>query len=437
MDLLQATVLNAMRTSKGWGQFADIITPDLMKADGRAIYIHLANLHGVGGTDISPAALQLAIRAQHKDDRADELCELVDEIAAAPEVGDNELNQSIKQFAQRQILDEAAVYIGTHLHSDDLDPAVPHSFTERAMEIGARTDAEVMDLMDDDPEDWTDDRPNLCGLGISSELDIGLDGGTGSGELTLIVAPPKRGKTSYLCAVGTHAARQGKRVLHITLEISGLRVKRRYDQCLTGLTPKEMKAQPNTVRACRKQITFAGGFVKVQDWSYTKPTPADIEGLVRRMRSKGQYVDYVIIDYLKHIRPNLMPNARFDMRHYYEEMFEQIRCMAVRLDANVLAAWQINRAGNDVDEVRPEHLSECWAAAMVCDTVLSLNQSDAEERENVMRVYTMYQRGSTARPRVELRSNLDRMIVRDLKDAPVRDTHKEPEDLGEDNDKAN
>ena len=177
----------------------------------------------------------------------------------------------------------------------------------------------------------------------------------------------------------------------------------------------------------------AGGFVKVQDWSYTKPTPADVEGLVRRMRSKGQFVDVVIIDYLKHIRPNLMPNARFDMRHYYEEMFEQIRAMAVRLEASVIGAWQINRMGNDVDEIRPEHLSECWAAAMVCDTVISLNQSDSEQKEHVMRVYTMYQRGSTARPRVELRSNLDRMIVKDLKGATVRDTSKAPTDVGENN----
>lgn len=433
MDLLQATVLNAMRSSNGWGQYADIITPDLLKADGRAIYTHLKNLHGIGGTDITAAALQLAIKAQHKDDRADELCELVDEIVAAPEVGDNELNQSIKQFAQRQILDETAVYIGTHLHSDDLDPTVPYHLVERAMEIGNRTDAEVMDLMDDDPEDWTDDRPSLCGLGLSDKLDTGLGGGVGAGELTLIVAPPKRGKTSYLCAVGAHAASQGKRVLHITLELSGRRVKRRYDQCLSGLTPAEMKAQPNTIRACRKQMMAAGGFVKVQDWSYTKPTPADVEGLVRRMRSKGQFVDVVIIDYLKHIRPNLMPNARFDMRHYYEEMFEQIRAMAVRLEASVIGAWQINRMGNDVDEIRPEHLSECWAAAMVCDTVISLNQSDSEQKEHVMRVYTMYQRGSTARPRVELRSNLDRMIVKDLKGATVRDTSKAPTDVGENN----
>lgn len=431
MDLLQATVLNAMRSSDGWGQYSDIITPELLKADGRAIYTHIQNMHGGGGTDISAAALHLAIRAQHKGDRADELCALIDEITGTPKVGDNELNQAVKQFAQRQLLDEAAVYIGTRLHSDDLDPAVPYHLVERAMEVGARTDAEVMDLMDDDPEDWADDRPNLCGLGISSELDLGLGGGTGSGELTLIVAPPKRGKTSYLCAIGAHAGCQGKRVLHITLELSGRRVKRRYDQCLTGLTPVEMREQPNTVRACRKQITASGGFIKVQDWSYTKPTPADIEGLVRRMRSKGDWVDYIIIDYLKHIRPNMMPNAKFDMRHYYEEMFEQVRAMSVRLEANVVGAWQINRQGNDIDEIRPEHLSECWAAAMVCDTVIALNQSESEARENVMRVHTMYQRGSTARPRVELRSNLDRMLIKDLKGAPLLDPAKPPEELSD------
>lgn len=429
MDLLQATVLNNMMSADGWGEYSDIVTMDIMRADGRAIYTHLQNLHGTGGTDISPAALQLSIRAQHKDDRADELCELVDEIAGAPEVSKNELRKAVVRFAQRQLLEEAAIYIGSNLHADTLDPHVPRHLVERAVEVGARTNAEVVDLMDSDPKDWTDDRPAICGFGISNNLDNGLGGGVAAGELTLIVAPPKRGKTSYLCAVGANAASQGKKVLHITLELSGRRVRRRYDQCLTGLTRAEMIEQPQTVRAGRRKITEAGGFVKVQDWSYTKPTPTDIEGLVRRMRSAGDRVDFIIVDYLKHVRPTVMPGARYDMRHWYGEMYEQMRAMAVRLDCAVVGAWQINRAGADVDEIRPEHLSETWDAAQVCDIILSLNQSEAEQREHVMRVHTMYQRDNTSRPCVELRSNLDRMIIRDLKDVKVRDNAALPSSL--------
>lgn len=425
MDRLQLTVLKAMLSKEGWAEYADIITPELLKSNGRAIFTHIKRLHGIGGTDITPAALQLDIGAQYEDERKDELCNLVDEITETEEVDGAALKNAVKRFAIRQLLDEASLYIASNLHSDDLDPAIPSNLVERAMEIGSIADAEVSDLNDTELPRWNDDRPDICSLGISDELDSCLGGGVAAGEFALVVAPPKRGKTSYLCGIGAHAASQGRKVLHITLEISKARVMRRYDQALTHLTRAEMVEQWPTVREGRKKIyEKAGGFVKVQDWSYQKPKVSQVEGLVRRMRSKKMGVDFIIIDYLKHMRPDHMPGSRYELRHFYGELGQQIRAMAVRLQVPVVTAWQINRQGARIDTVTEENLSECWDLAMECDIMLALNQTESERRENIMRMGVLYQRISSARPVVELRSNMDRMIIKDIKDAEIVDQTK-------------
>ena len=66
-------------------------------------------------------------------------------------------------------------------------------------------------------------------------IDELADGGLGSGELGVMVAPAGIGKSWALANVGANAVKAGKTVLHYTLELSESVTGLRYDSCISAV----------------------------------------------------------------------------------------------------------------------------------------------------------------------------------------------------------
>jgi replicative DNA helicase len=400
------------------GRLGEVFTDNI----ALALYGHIESLHTAVDGDFTLQDLRVNVIGQYRqgETRADELLEVIDGIEETPEVNSGALRHSVDKFTKREYLAKAAQYIATNLSEDNLDAGIAYDLVQRAVDIGQGVNSEIMDLSESGVPGEVDDRSAICSLGISPELDSCLGGGVASGELLLFLAPPCRGKTSYLCAVGARAAAQGRKVLHVTLEIAARRVARRYDATLTGLTRVEMIDRPRTVVAGRTQLTKAGGFVKIKDWSYMDVCPNDVKALVKRMRAKGDEVDLVIIDYLELMVSN--PKQRFarrEQRHEYGQLGKDIRAASVELDLPVITAWQVNRQGSNLDVVNLEHVSECWDIIKHADIILGMNQSAEELRNAQLRMGVLKQRDGTNRPTVTLHSDLDRNQVRDLRDREI------------------
>lgn len=418
MDELQAQVLQALLTKAGWSEFGIIITPDVIGSTNvRTLYTHIHNLHQRTQVDLTPDALALDLSATYNGDRLEELLDLVEVVESTKGVPHDALREAARKWASRELLTQASRYVASNLASADLDPHVAHNLCQRAVDLAESAGGAVVDLDDTGLPGATDDRPGLCPLGLSAELDSSIGGGVASGELAVLLAPPARGKTSYLVGIGTNAARRGRHVLHITLEISTRRVGRRYDSCLTGLKASELLTSVKAVAAARKQVKKNGGSIHIKDWSYTDVTPADIRGLVKGMRAQGTPVDLVIVDYLELLSPNRGDNYnRREQRHVYGQLGKQMRAMAVSLDVPVVTAWQVNREGSDMHNVELRHISESWDIIKHADQIISLNQTDAERDERIMRLRVLKQRDSTDRSQFYLHSDLDRMVIRDNAD---------------------
>ena len=56
-----------------------------------------------------------------------------------------------------------------------------------------------------------------------------------SSELGVVIAPTGAGKSMVLVHLGTQALKEGKTVVHYTLELSDTVVGSRYDSCMTGI----------------------------------------------------------------------------------------------------------------------------------------------------------------------------------------------------------
>jgi hypothetical protein len=400
---------------------ADVIT----NANVQAVHTHIRTLHEKGEDDITTEALRLVIQASHPygGDRAEELCNVVTQMEEAQEVPHDIIDDSVKQFVRRELLSQAATQIASHIGDAQIDVLPIQTLIGRAVDLGESVNGTVVDALEGPLPGEVDCRPGVTTLGLGDKLDSVLGGGVAEGELLCIVAPPARGKTSYLVAIGARAAQAGRNVLHITLEISEARVRQRLDQAWTGMKVPDMICNPKTVAHARKKVRAAGGTVWVKDWSYQDggTTPADVKALVRQMRSQGTQIDMVVIDYLELMSPNRTGNfSRREMRHVFGQQIKEIRAVAVGLGVPVLTAWQINRAGMGLDTVTMEHVSECYDINKHADIILGLNQSDGEAENNQMRIGVLKQRNGTARPQIHIKSDLDRLQIRAL-DEEARD----------------
>jgi len=74
------------------------------------------------------------------------------------------------------------------------------------------------------------------------EMDDITSGGLGRNELGVVIAPTGAGKSMVLVHLGVQALREGKNVIHYTLELQDTVVANRYDSCLTGLPLTEIKS---------------------------------------------------------------------------------------------------------------------------------------------------------------------------------------------------
>ncbi len=393
-----------------------MVTADIINnSNVRYVYGRIKALHESVPGDLSPDLLALDIEAQFvkTPDRAQEIIEsVIQPVGEAPLLDMDQIKPVIKKYVQREILARTAKDIATSLDDEALDASLHHAVLSRALEITDRLASLPLHIIEASLPGESEYRDGLCSLGLTSKLDTVIGGGIANGELVVFMAPPARGKTSLLVKVGAEAAKSGKAVLHITLEINRNKVVRRYDQALTGFDRDEICANPKTIIGARKAIYANGGSVQVQDWSYKEITPHDIRSMVQRIRMGGGRVDLLLIDYLQLMSPNKRAsNRQMDRRHAYGQLGIDIRALAVECNIPVVTAWQVNRAGSSKNMITEADIAECWDIIMHSDIILSLNQSDAERNEKYMRIGVVKQRESMERPAIDFHCDLDRMKI--------------------------
>lgn len=409
MDQLQCTVLRSLMTKDSWDAFSDLINEETFtNSSACALYKHLAELHQAIPGDLHPINLVLDIEASYSagNSRRQELTELAKLVGESPLVPVEGVTRFVRKFIQREAAYRTAMYISTRADTDGFSIDHAAGLLQSAVEIGPSLDARVIAFSDASLPGEHDERVSVCSLGLSSELDCVLAGGVGAGELLVFLAPPARGKTSYLWKVATSAAQQGMNVLGVTLEISARKCVRRIDQALTHLTRDELIERSSAVRAARRQLP---GEIWIKDWSYTGVTVDDIRAQIMRMRQRGQEVNMLMVDYLELVRPKV--HNRNSERHNYARVTEDMRALAVELNLPVITAWQVNRKGSDQYMVSEQDISESWDTVKIADIILGLNQSREECADKIMRINVIKQRESTSRPQVYVYSDLDRMKI--------------------------
>lgn len=418
MDLLLAVTLRALMRHDIWMKFQHILGEDAFSNPTAATLFYLIGvLHKANNKNITERSLRVAVEAHIK--AADRRQELNQAITSIMEVKKRDLtgfDTAIRRYLARGYAEQALFHYYAHRDDPGFDYTVPAALMERAQGIIQVSDEPTLAARRVGLPGDVDMARHAVRLGFSRELDASLLGGIGCGELGIILAPPARGKTSYLIGAAANAVKDGNHVLYFTLEIAKWKVFTRYYQTLTSMTYTEMIKAREIVDIARNDVA---GELYVADYSKARLTPSLVHAEVEMLRNRDVNVSYVIIDYAELMDPTggfgrLGANSRT-----LGDMAKDLRRVAAYFNIPILSAWQVNRGGHDKIVFNEGDVSECWEIVKHADIILGLNQGTQDAASNIMRVKVLKQRESPARPLCYLHSDMTRNVIKALANTEV------------------
>ena len=209
-----------------------------------------------------------------------------------------------------------------------------------------------------------------------------MDGGLGSGELGVVVAPSGVGKTWVLCALGAAAVRQGKTVVHYSMELSEHYVGQRYDTIFTNIPSTQLLDNKEEVR---EKISKLPGKLKIKYFPPKGISSKKLELHIEKMTSSGNKPDLIIIDYAD----LLLSHSNRSDSTYQEQggIYIELRGMSGELEIPIWTASQANRSSIDSEVIEADKVSDSYAKVMNADFIMSMSRRSKDKLNNTARIY--------------------------------------------------
>jgi len=221
-----------------------------------------------------------------------------------------------------------------------------------------------------------------------SEIDTIMDGGLASGELGIITACAGSGKSWVLAKLGAEAMKQGKNVVHFTLELNENYVGLRYDSCFTGIDFQNIR---NNVDIVRKKIEQVPGKLFIKYFPIKTVSALHLKMHVERIVMLGNKIDMIVVDYADILRPY---QSERNSNSYSEAggIYEELRSIAGELQVPIWSASQSNRAAMDEDIIQANNISDSYRKIMTADFVMSLSRKVTDKVANTARFHIIKNR---------------------------------------------
>lgn len=233
-------------------------------------------------------------------------------------------------------------------------------------------------------------RVDVLKTGINS-LDYALRGGLHKGELMFLIAPPGRGKSTFLVNLFYSFLLSRKSTLFLSNEL-------RVDTILSRLYRRIMKMGrkefiPENKKEIEKGLNQFFKYTKGKGLVHYVPVDTwgvnDIKSWVTAWEKQIQVpVDAVIIDYVD----RLQKPKEFEYRLRLKALVDQLRDYAVDKELHIASATQTNRSGLSAPLVMEEHVAEAFSKIESSDVILSLSQSQTEREAQKARIAVLKNR---------------------------------------------
>ena len=216
-----------------------------------------------------------------------------------------------------------------------------------------------------------------------TKIDKITKGGLGQGELVVVVAPTGAGKSHVLVHLGAQALKQGKNVVHFTLELADTSVAQRYDACLTGIPLDELMNQKDEVFDVIKDID---GQLIVKEFPTKSASVVTLKNHLEKIRQTEMEIDMIVVDYGDLLKSSVV-RKNSEKRHELESIYEELRGLGQEFGCPIVTASQTNRKGLNEEVITMESISEAFDKCFVADFIISLSRTIKDRNANIARIF--------------------------------------------------
>jgi replicative DNA helicase len=299
----------------------------------------------------------------------------------------------IVQFARRQAITQSTLDLVDAIDAgkDDLIDKALHS-VEEAKNVGAADTATAVDYNSTYQDRKARRKARMNGsnsvLGITTgnaELDKQLTPhlGWGRKELSILMGPPKSGKTAALISFGLAAARAGYNVFYASHEVSEDIIGERSDACISGVPLKQLATRESDVDQAMVAWDANPGLGKfiVQAFPMRTCKVSDLHRILKKYEAQGISFDVIITDYLGIMKPE---QHYTDKRFGLAEIGQDLRGLATIFNAAVITGYQTNRTGTQKASRTVSDGTDAaddYEVVRTADVLLTINRTE-DDRDN-------------------------------------------------------
>lgn len=252
-------------------------------------------------------------------------------------------------------------------------------------------------------------------------LDEILRGGLEKGELGIILAEPKKGKSIGLVHMAcTALTTMSGHVAYFLLEGTTDQAILRFLSRLSGIEYRRLELDQLTdnERTIIKKLEkrYIDRLILIpfnQHWNYTVH---DVEARLKEFETAGLRPDLIVIDYADLLT---VPNkSKMEKRHEQTEVYRDLKRLAVM---KKMAIWTASQAARPKDSPENEYLlrakdiSESYEKVRIADLVVTLNQTPKEKESGIVRFHIDIYRSSESDRTITLLTNFEKMIFHSKK----------------------
>jgi replicative DNA helicase len=184
-----------------------------------------------------------------------------------------------------------------------------------------------------------------------------------------------------LVHLGTEALREGKTVVHYTLELQDTVIANRYDSCLTGYPLSDII---NFKEEVYDEVKELDGSLIIKEYPTKSASTNTIRAHLSRLVKRGITPGLVIVDYGDLLRP---VQVRKEKRNELESIYEELRALSTEFQCPIWTASQTNRSGLNAEVITMEQISEAFNKCFVADFIFSVSRTIEDKQKNLGKIF--------------------------------------------------
>lgn len=251
-------------------------------------------------------------------------------------------------------------------------------------------------------------------------LDASIGGGLSNGEIGIIMASTNRGKSMMLTVLGKSGVFLGKRVVHYSMEMSDIKIAMRYDSCFTGRDRNAIYANTqeaiDIVTGIGKRF---GSSLIIKKYPTGTASVATLRSHLSQLDAQGLTPDLIIVDYGDIMRP-----TRNNQNDYAAqgEIFEGLRGIASERNVPLWSATQTTRGATSKRIITIEDVADSFEKIRVADLVVTMCQTEDEQRLGQMRLFVAKNRDNAAYQTIDISVDWARVHMAEMTDQRLGDS---------------